>query len=144
MMQGWLPIQNRAGAHSVRDLSVSRLRIRSKACNEEALVLEKIKTTGFFVSFCLGLTMLLLSPTQAEKVDAGGATSDAEFVAQDFFDSMDANEDGIVTQAEFEASPAARMMKSFESLRPELDGAVSRGHYVRTFIRVHKNFDNEV
>ena len=56
---------------------------------------------------------------------------------------MDANGDEIVTKAEFEASPMAQMIKSFDALGPNESGQITKDDFIETMVKMHPETKNE-
>ena len=62
--------------------------------------------------------LFALSPAYAGSCGKGDHAHSLQEMASKYFNQMDANGDEIVTKAEFEASPMAKMIKSFDALEP--------------------------
>lgn len=45
--------------------------------------------------------------------------------------------DGTITKAEFEASPFAKMFQSFDNLRPNESGEVTKSAFIGSIIKIH-------
>ena len=80
---------------------------------------------------------------------AGGCGGDnhvhsPQEMATKYFDQMDVNSDETITKAEFEASSMAKMIKSFDVLRPDENGRVAKSDFIEAFVKAHPAPKNEV
>ena len=85
-----------------------------------------------------------LSPAQAGSCGEGDHTHNPQEMASKYFDQMDANGDDIVTKTEFDASPMAKAVKSFDALQPDESGIVTKKTFIETFVKTHPAPKNEV
>ena len=85
-----------------------------------------------------------LSPAQAGSCGEGDHTHNPQEMASKYFDQMDANGDDIVTKSEFEASPMAKAVKSFDALQPDESGVVKKNTFIEYFVKTHPVSKNEV
>ena len=85
-----------------------------------------------------------LSPAYAGSCGGGGDHAhNLQEMASKYFNRMDANGDKIITKAEFEASPMANMIKSFDALEPNESGVVTKSAFIETFVKMHPVTRNE-
>ena len=70
----------------------------------------------------------VISPAHAGSCSGGAHAHSPQKMASKYFDQMDANGDDIVTKEEFEASPMAKVVKSFGALQPDKNGVVKKTH----------------
>jgi hypothetical protein len=85
-----------------------------------------------------------LSPAHAGNCDGGTHAHNPQEMASKYFDQMDANGDETVTKAEFEASPMAKAVKSFDALQPNESGVVTKNTFIENFVKTHPVPKNEV
>ena len=83
------------------------------------------------------------SPAHAGSCGGGDHVHSPQEMATKYFDQMDANSDEIVTKAEFEASPMAKMVKSFDVLQPNTNGQVTKRSFIEAFVKAHPAPQNE-
>jgi hypothetical protein len=83
-------------------------------------------------------------PAQAGNCGGGAHAHNPQEMASKFFDQMDLNGDATVTKAEFEASPVAKAVKSFDSLQPNESGLVTKKTFIEIFVKTHPMPKNEV
>ena len=62
----------------------------------------------------------------------------AQEMAEKYFSMMDANGDALVSEAEFNGSAMTRYVKSFEALKPNTQGFVEKGSFVKMFVEAHE------
>ena len=93
---------------------------------------------GVFVS-----VLFALSPAYAGSCDVGDHAHNLQEMASKYFNWMDADGDEIITKAEFEASPLANMIKSFDALEPDKSGVVTKSAFIVTFVKMHSVTKNE-
>ena len=87
--------------------------------------------------------LFTLSPTYAGSCGKGDHTHSLQEMASKYFNQMDANGDEIVTKAEFEASPVAKMIKSFDALEPNDSGEVTKGAFIQIMLEMHPDARDE-
>ena len=85
-----------------------------------------------------------LSPAHAGNCGGGAHAHNPQEMASKYFDQMDANGDETVTKAEFEASPMAKAVRSFDALQPDESGIVTKKTFIETFVKTHPAPKNEV
>ena len=86
------------------------------------------------IAFAVAFAMLATAPAYAGS--CGGAPHThgvSKGEAKSFFEKTDANGDGKVSKAEFDASPASKKVKSFDLLKPSSDGFVSKRSFIEGF-----------
>ena len=88
--------------------------------------------------------LFALSPANAGNCGGGAHAHNPQEMASKFFDQMDVNGDETVTKAEFEASPMAKAVKSFDALQPNESGIVTKKTFIETFVKMHPVPKNEV
>ena len=86
-------------------------------------------------AFVIGL--FSLSPAHAGGCGKGYHAHSPQEMASKYFNQMDANGDEIVTKAEFEASPVAKMIKSFDALEPNDSGEVTKSAFIQIMVKMH-------
>ena len=81
----------------------------------------------------------LLLTTSAQAGSCGGAdhAHNPKEMAVKYFKQMDANGDDVITKLEFEASPMAKMIKSFDFLKPNEKGEVKKQNFIEVFVKAH-------
>ena len=52
---------------------------------------------------------------------------------------MDTNKDDVLTGDEFEDSKLFKILKSFETLKLNIDGGVNRDEFIKIFVNAHKS-----
>ena len=87
--------------------------------------------------------LFALSPAYAGSCDGGDHAHNLQEMASKYFNQMDANGDEIITKAEFEASPMAKMIKSFDALEPNKSGVVTKSAFIVTSVKKHSITKNE-
>jgi hypothetical protein len=87
--------------------------------------------------------LFALSPAYAGSCDGGDHAHNLQEMASKYFNQMDADRDEIITKAEFEASPMAKMIKSFDALEPNESGVVTKSAFIETFVKMHPETKNE-
>jgi hypothetical protein len=86
----------------------------------------------------------VISPAHAGSCSGGAHAHSPQKMASKYFDQMDANGDDIVTKEEFEASPMAKVVKSFDALQPDKNGVVKKNTFIESFVKAHPVPKNEV
>jgi len=81
--------------------------------------------------------LFALSPAYAGSCDGGDHAHNLQEMASKYFNQMDADGNEIITKAEFEASPMANMIKSFDALEPNESGVVTKSAFIETFVKMH-------
>ena len=84
------------------------------------------------------------APAHAGSCGGGNHVHSPQEMATKYFDQIDVNSDEIITKAEFEASSMAKMVKSFDVLRPDENGRVARSDFIEAFVKAHTAPKNEV
>ncbi|MDC0149209.1 hypothetical protein OAI11_02525 [Rhodospirillales bacterium] len=87
--------------------------------------------------------LFALTPAYAGSCDGGNHAHNLQEMASKYFNQMDANGDEIINRKEFEVSPMAKMIKSFDVLKPNDSGEVTKSAFVETFIKMHSETKNE-
>ena len=87
--------------------------------------------------------LFALSPAYAGNCGGGNHAHNIQEMASKYFNQMDANGDEIVTKAEFEASPMAQMITSFDALGPNERGEITRDAFIETMVKMHPETKNE-
>ena len=88
--------------------------------------------------FAIVFSMALFSMTPVYAGSCGGAPHShgvSKDEAKGYFDKTDANKDGKVSKAEFDASPASKKVKSFEKLKPSADGFIGKRGFIEGFAK---------
>ena len=84
------------------------------------------------------------APAHAGSCGGGNHVHSPQEMATKYFDQIDVNRDEIITKAEFEASSMAKMIKSFDVLRPDENGRVAKSDFIEAFVKAHPAPKNEV
>ena len=87
--------------------------------------------------------LFTLSPAYAGSCGGGDHAQNLHEMASKYFNQMDADGDEIITRAEFEASPMAKMIKSFDDLEPNESGEVTKSAFIETMVKMHPETKNE-
>ena len=87
--------------------------------------------------------LFALSPAYAGSCDGGDHAHNLQEMASKYFNQMDADRDEIITKAEFEASPMAKMIKSFDDLEPNESGEVTKSAFIENMVKMHPETKNE-
>jgi hypothetical protein len=87
--------------------------------------------------------LFALSPAYAGSCGGEDHAHNLQEMASKYFNQMDADRDEIITKAEFEASPMAKMIKSFDALEPNESGVVTKSAFIETFVKMHPETKNE-
>ena len=92
-----------------------------------------------------GIASVLLAfpPAYAGSCGKGDHAHNLQEMASKYFNQMDANGNEIVTKAEFEASPMAKMIKSFDALDPNENGEVTKSAFIQRMVKMHPETKNE-
>ena len=93
----------------------------------------------------LGFSLTVMANYPAYAGSCGGAdhVHTPQEVASKYFDKMDVNKDGIVTKAEFDGSPVAKMVTSYEFLQPNKEGLVEKNSFIKAFVKAHSSKGEE-
>ena len=97
----------------------------------------------YTISAVLMSALFGLSPAYAGSCGGGDHVHSPQEMATKYFNQMDANSDEIITKAEFDTSPMASMVKSFDVLKPDANGHVTKRAFIETFTNVHLAPKNE-
>lgn len=97
----------------------------------------------FITATFLASTMIVSSALAGGCGDGNHAQLTGAMAAK-YFEQMDLNGDQSVTKAEFEKSPMAKMVKSFNSLGPNENGLVEKDAFIETFLKAHAASKKEV
>ncbi len=98
-----------------------------------------------YVNPVVFISMLFaFSPAYAASCDGNAHAHNPQEMASKYFSMMDANGDETVTKEEFEASPMAKMIKSFDVLKPSESGVVTKSAFIESFVKMHPVTGNEV
>ena len=84
------------------------------------------------------------APAHAGSCGGGNHVHSPQEMATKYFDQIDLNSDEIITKAEFEASSMAKMIESFDVLRPDENGRVAKSDFIEAFVKAHAAPKNEV
>ena len=87
--------------------------------------------------------LFALSPAYAGNCGGGDHAYNLQEMASKYFNQMDVNGDEIITKAEFESSPMAKMIKSFDDLKPDESGEVTKNAFIETMVKMHPETKNE-
>ena len=87
---------------------------------------------------------LLIMPVSAGSCGEGNHAHLSKEMATKYFEQMDLNGDLSITKAEFENSPMAKMVKSFDLLQPNKSGLVEKDVFIKTFLEAHATPGKEV
>jgi hypothetical protein len=87
--------------------------------------------------------LFALSPAYAGSCNGGDHAHNLQEMASKYFNQMDADGDEIITKAEFEASPMAKMIKSFDDLEPNESGEVTKSAFIENMVKMHPETKNE-
>ena len=96
-----------------------------------------------FIPAVIVSVLFAFPPAYAGNCGGGDHAHNIQEMATKYFNQMDANSDEIVTKAEFEASPIAKMIKSFEYLEPNESGEVTKSAFIETMVKMHPQTNNE-
>ena len=96
-------------------------------------IFEPITLSGLVV-----LAVVLSSSAYAGSCGGASHSHSAQEMAEQYFSMMDANGDELVSEAEFKSSEMTRYVKSFEALKPNTQGLVEKGSFVRMFVEAHE------
>lgn len=97
----------------------------------------------YIIPMIIASVLFALSPAYAGSCSKGNHAHNLEEMASKYFSQMDANGDEIVTKEEFEASPMAKMVKSFDALEPNESGVVTKSAFIQTMVKMHPEKKNE-
>jgi hypothetical protein len=97
----------------------------------------------YVLTAALLASVISAAPAYASGCVGGDHVHSAQDIAAKHFDQMDANGDEIVTKQEFENSPMAKSLKSFEVLKPNETGVVTKGAFIESFIKAHPQMQKE-
>ncbi len=97
----------------------------------------------YILSAVFASVLFALTPAYAGNCDGGNHAHNLQEMASKYFNQMDANGDEIINRKEFEISPMAKMIKSFDVLKPNDSGEVTKSAFVETFIKMHSETKNE-
>ena len=98
---------------------------------------------NYIIPAAMASVLFALSPAYAGGCGKGDHAHSLQEMASKYFNQMDANGDEIVTKAEFEASPMAKMVKSFEALEPNESGEITKSAFIETMVKMHPETKNE-
>ena len=87
--------------------------------------------------------LFALSPAYAGNCDVGDHAHNLQEMASKYFNWVDADGDEIINKAEFDKSPLANMIKSFDALEPNKSGMVTKSAFIVTFVKMHFITKNE-
>ena len=87
--------------------------------------------------------LFALSPAYAGSCGGEDHAHNLQEMASKYFNQMDADGDEIITKAEFEASPMAKMIKSFDDLEPNESGEVTKSAFIENMVKMHPETKNE-
>ncbi len=77
-------------------------------------------------------TILVLGAFMASAQDMSPAA-----IADHVFAKVDTDEDGVLTEAEYNASQLPKFGGSFEAIDDDADGKVTKSEYIAIFTRLH-------
>ena len=97
----------------------------------------------YILSAVFASVLFALTPAYAGSCDGGNHAHNLQEMASKYFNQMDANGDEIINRKEFEISPMAKMIKSFDVLKPNDSGEITKSVFVETFIKMHSETKNE-
>ena len=97
------------------------------------LIMAMILIVGTFVA-----------PVQAVSCDGTNHVHNPQKMAEMYFSQMGLNGDGTVNKSEFEKSKISQLIKSFDMLKPGVDGLVDKTAFIQAFIKVHSKPRTEV
>ena len=97
----------------------------------------------YIIPTIIASVLFVLSPAYAGSCGKGNHVHNLQEMASKYFSQMDANGDEIVTKEEFEASPMAKMVKSFDALDPNENGVVTKSAFIQTMVKMHPETKNE-
>ena len=80
---------------------------------------------------------LFTSSAYAGSCGGGDHVHNPQKMAVKYFKQMDSNGDDVITKKEFEASPLAKMVKSFDALQPNVKGEVEKQNFIKSFVKAH-------
>ena len=87
--------------------------------------------------------LFALSAAYAGGCGKGNHAHYFQEMASKYFNEMDTNGDGIVTEEKFLASSMAKMIKSFDSLEPNGSGEVAKEAFIQAMVRMNPETKNE-
>ena len=96
-------------------------------------ILEAAALSGIVI-----LAAVFSSSAYAGSCGGAAHVHSAQEMAEKYFAMMDANGDELVSEAEFKGSEMTRYVKSFEALKPNTQGLVEKGSFVRMFVEAHE------
>ena len=97
----------------------------------------------YLIHTAIATAFFALSPAFAGGCGKGDHAHSLQEMASKYFNQMDADGDEILTKAEFEASPVAKMIKSFNALEPNKSGEVTKSAFIQTMVKMHSETKNE-
>ena len=97
----------------------------------------------YIIPAVIVFVLFALLPAYAGNCGGGNHAHNIQVMASKYFNQMDTNSDGIITKTEFEASPMAKMIKSFDDLEPNKRGEVTKGAFIETMVKMHPETKNE-
>ena len=97
----------------------------------------------YAIPAAIASVLFSLSPAYAGGCGKGDHAHSLQEMASKYFNQMDLNGDEIVTKAEFEASPVAKMIKSFDALEPNDIGEVTKSAFIQIMVKMHPEIKNE-
>jgi hypothetical protein len=82
------------------------------------------------------------APATAPRGTLAGGGADAEAMVRHIFDAADRDDDGQLTQLEYDAAGLARFGVSFEDCDADGDGRTSLDEYLAVYRRHHPSDDH--
>jgi hypothetical protein len=89
------------------------------------------------------VTLILVAPAYAGSCGSGSHAHSLQNRASEYFAQMDTNGDDKVSKSEFDASPLATVVKSFEALKPDESGVVTKEAFIEDFVKAHGKQETE-
>ena len=83
------------------------------------------------------LTALISGSAYAGGCGGTAHTHSAQEMAEKYFSQMDANGDALVSEDEFKASTMTKFVKNFGVLRPNAEGFLEKGAFLKMFVEAH-------
>ena len=89
----------------------------------------------------LALLPIVASPATSVAGNCGGAehVHSLQEMAEKYFNKIDLNNDKVVDRAEFDKSQMSTMIRSFDLLWPNVNGAVGKDAFINSFLEAHSD-----
>jgi Ca2+-binding EF-hand superfamily protein len=94
-------------------------------------------TQAATLSIIVLVTALISGSAYAMSCGGTAHTHSAQEMAEKYFSQMDANDDGLVSKSEFNASAMTKFVQSFAALKPNAAGFVEKKSFLKMFVEAH-------